>query len=248
MTHKEAIAAFYRELTEGKEGTADYVRQAMARLGTILQQFRMDNESFPGPVQDPWEFFSYYAELNWFPRHKKMLKRLSDSMLIGKIDMEFKAFLKAEQKKTRPVIDPKKMSKPEPKPRPQKETEPFGVDIPPNPEHKAHRDKYGNWTLNGQRTDHQHTKTILDFRKPIQDEVASSLHDQKELMRKFQPLIRRLEKEGDEILVACIKAREKHEIDRQNDPELRQEDMWQLMDAINKAIEKARQDKALKKK
>ena len=32
MTHKEEIAAFYRELYEGKAGTKEYRDQAVARL------------------------------------------------------------------------------------------------------------------------------------------------------------------------------------------------------------------------
>jgi hypothetical protein len=110
---KAAIAAFYRELYEGKTGTEEYKIQTVKRLGTILQQFRRDNKSFPGPVRDPWEFFSFYAELDWFPRHKQMLEGESDNRLIGKIDMEFRRFLTAEQYKVRPVEKVKRTTKAE---------------------------------------------------------------------------------------------------------------------------------------
>jgi hypothetical protein len=189
MTRKAMIAAFYRELYEGKNGTEEYERQAMARLGTILQQFRRDNKSFPGPVQDAWEFFSYYAELNWFPRYKKMLEELSDNMLIGKVDMEFKAFLRAEQYKVRPVEDPEEMH-----------------------------------------------KTTLE-------ELAWDRKELKKELRPLQRLVRRLLRKKDAVSVQVLKVGLKREVDRKNDPNLRQEDDWKLKDAINSAIEKARQKK-----
>jgi len=249
MTHKEAIAAFYRELYEGKKGTKEYERQAMARLKTILQKFRMKNKSFPGPVQDPWEFFSYYAELNWFPRHKKMLEELSDNMLIGKVDMEFKAFLRAEQYKLRPVVDPKEMPEPKPKPQPQTETEPFGVDIPPQPgqdglPHKAHRDKDGNWTVDGQRADHQLTKTILDFREPTEEEKDSDRREMEEKLQLLQQLLQRLNSGWMKDDPVCQAMRQHFitRIDHEHDAEQNLEDEWRARDAF-KVIEKALKEK-----
>lgn len=208
----------------------------------------MKNESFPTPVQDPWEFINDYATRNYFPKRKKTFKKLSDGLLIGKVDMEFKAFLKGEQKKTRPVIDPKKKSKPKPKPGPQTETEPFGVDIPPKHEERYRKDASGNWLVDGERADHQHVKTILAFRKPTEEEKDSDRRELKEKLQLLQQLLQRLNSGWMKDDPVCQAMRQHFitQIDHEHDAEQKLEDEWRARDAL-KVIEKACQDKALKK-
>ncbi len=230
MTDKEMIAAFYRELYEGRETTKEYQDQALARLRTILSLFRMDNESFPGPVQDPWEFFSYKASLNWFPKHKKMLEGLSVKFLIGKVDLEFKTFLRDEQKLTRPLEELKT------KPRPEKE---LAVDVPPPHKAKVNKVVGGNWNLNGQRADQQNDTIILALRKPTDAEKARAKREFKKKLREYQPLAQRLKSQKDDLTIQLLKAGLQQELYRRDDAELRRESLGKLRDAITATIKKA---------
>jgi len=221
MTNKEMIAAFYRELYDGKKGMKEYKDQAKVRLGIILRQFQLANKYFPTSVQDPEEFFSYYESLNYFPKRKKKFEKLSDGMLIGKIDMEFRAYLKAEQKKLRPVLDPKRMPEPEPKPRRQTELEPFGVDIPPKHEERYRKDASGHWLVDGERADYQLDKIILGFRTLTDEEKANDNRATKHSLR----FIRWLKKKKKLAVLDYI-------IEH-----LMQDDPWNMEDAIDKIIE-----------
>jgi hypothetical protein len=230
MTNKEMIAAFYRELYEGREVTKEYKEHALARLGMLLQQFRLKYTSFPGPVQDPWEFFSYKASLNWFPKHKKMLEQLSDEFLIGKVDKEFRTFLRDEQKLTRPLEGLKTT------PEPERE---LVVAVPPPHKVQGHKVVGGNWSLDGQRADHQNDKIILALRKPTDVEKARAKREFKKLLRSYRPLVRRLKRQKDDLTLQLVRSSLQREVNRLDDAELRQEELWKLVDAINTAIKKA---------
>jgi hypothetical protein len=133
---------------------------------------------------------------------------------------------------------------PEPKPRPQTELEPFGVDIPPQPEVKTLRGPDGNWTIDGRRADHQHVKTILAFRTPTEEEKDSDRREMEEKLQLLQQLLQRLNSGWMKDDPVCQAMRQHFitRIDHEDDAEQKLEDEWRARDAL-KVIEKALKEK-----
>jgi len=79
-------------------------------------------------------------------------------------------------------------------------------------------------------------------------QVARERTEAKGELKPLQRLVRRLKREKDEVSIKVLEYPYRREVDRQNDPALRQEDEWKLKDAINSAIEKAHRKKSTPKK